>query len=224
MSTSTHNHGGAQKLLGTLVVALVLAGCGSSASTQSQSSSQPASTQASASDPASGTSSDRTTATAAKKSTAKGPAVPNVEIELTSPVKLEPLSARYTCDGANVPMPLSWTKVPAHMAEIDIFIAGLKDTKAGKLAVVWGVTGLKPSLRKFSGHLPAGAIVGRNSLGTNGYSICPPKGSEEEYIAFVDALKQPEPMKPGFDASALLEHLLHTEVSEGRTSIFYKRP
>jgi phosphatidylethanolamine-binding protein (PEBP) family uncharacterized protein len=232
MATSAHTPRGPHTLIGALVVALAVAGCGSSASTQSQSAAQPGATQAAATSSTAGSSSGGKSASSSSSSNntnsttssapGKGEPVPNIDMQVKSSTRLEPIAARYTCDGANSPLPLTWAKVPAHTAEIDLFVAGLNGN-GSKLDVAWGVTGLKPSLRSFTGKLPAGAIVGRNSLGTLGYSVCPPKGSEEEYIAIVDALKKAEPMKPGFSAASLLEHLLHTEVSEGRVSFTYKR-
>ncbi|HEX3518335.1 MAG TPA: hypothetical protein VHT29_04795 [Solirubrobacteraceae bacterium] len=230
MSTSAHTHRGPHRLFGALVLALALAGCGSSASTQSQSSSHPGATQAAATSAQAGSSTSANGSKTASSSSSSassstptaGEPVPQIDMVLKSSVALQPIASRYTCDGADTPLPLSWTKVPAHTAQIDLFVAAVNGAGA-KLFLDWGVAGLKPTLRKLSGHLPAGAIVGRNSFGTTGYSVCPPKGSEENYVVIVDALKKREPVKPGFNATSLLEHLLHTEVSEGRIAFFYKR-
>lgn len=154
-------------------LALMLAGCGGSSSTQSSSS-----TAASATPTltltltaASSTATETTTS-----STTTSEKVPNINIQLASSVKLDPISAHYTCDGANISPPISWDHVPSNTAEIDLFLFNLAPVN-GKLFASWAVAGLSPKLRGLSaGQLPAGAIVGRNSHGQAAYSLCPPKG------------------------------------------------
>lgn len=111
---------------------------------------------------------------------------------------------RYTCDGANTSLPVQWSKIPSGTAAVAMFLVNLRPVH-GKLFFGWAVTGLSPTSRGVAaGTVPAEAIVGRNSFGKIGYSICPPKGTvEEHFILRVVALPHPLPAKAGFDAEAL---------------------
>ena len=87
-----------------------------------------------------------------------------------------------------------------------MFVVALQPVNK-KLVFDWAVAGLNPTSGGFSaGTLPPGAVVGRNSFGKVGYSICPPKGSgEEHYVVRVVALPRSLAAKPGFDAEALYQ-------------------
>ena len=207
-------HTGLRPILGSaLIVALALAGCGGSGSQSQSSTTQAASATQTASPTTTTTSS---TSTSSEK-------VPNVNLPLASPVKLDPISARYTCDGANVSPPISWSQIPASTAEIDLFLFNLAPVH-GKLFADWAVAGLKPTLHQLSaGRLPPGAIVGRNSLGQTRYSLCPPKGPGLHYAFLLYALPKRIPVKPGFDAEKLREKALHTAESAGLLGLSYTR-
>jgi phosphatidylethanolamine-binding protein (PEBP) family uncharacterized protein len=113
-----------------------------------------------------------------------------------------PLPRRNTCDGANVWLPFAWSAVPSGTAELALFIVNFKPVNEA-VFVDWAVAGLNPTTEGVpAGTLPSGAIVGRNSFGQVGYSICPPKGTSETYIARLVALPHPLHPRPGFDAKA----------------------
>jgi phosphatidylethanolamine-binding protein (PEBP) family uncharacterized protein len=112
------------------------------------------------------------------------------------------LAKRNACDGANVWLPFAWRGVPSGTAELALFIVNLKPVDEA-VFVDWAVAGLSPTSTGISaGTLPAGAIVGRNGFGRVGYSICPPKGTSETYIARLVALSHPLHPRLGFDARA----------------------
>jgi phosphatidylethanolamine-binding protein (PEBP) family uncharacterized protein len=204
-----------------LVVALVLmlTGCGGSSSTTQSSSS---STTAASATPTSSTASTSTTATTSSSSTSSEK-VPTIDIQLASSVKLDPISAHYTCDGPNVSPPISWGHVPPNTAEIDLFLFNLAPVH-GKLFANWAVAGLSPKLRGLSaGQLPAGAIVGRNSRGQRAYSLCPAKGPVVRYAFLMYALPKKIPVSTGFDAEKLREKALHVAASAGLLGLSYKR-
>jgi len=200
-----------------LVAALLAAGCGSSGSSDSQTASTTAPTTSSTSTAT--TSSAPTTSTAAKREK-----VPDVDIAMESSVERKPLPAAYTCDGANKPLPVRWSNIPTNTVEIDLFVAQLLPGADEKLVMDWAVAGLKPTVRSISGaRLPAGAIVGRNSFGQLGYSVCPPKGKKVQYEVIVDPLQQRFHVKPGFNEEALLDKAVHTAESEGQLGFSYTR-
>lgn len=195
--------------------ATFLAGCGNSGS-GSSSRSASASTA-----PQESVSTSAVTSSAAQKPSEK---VPVANITVKSPVPSKPVPARYTCDGANAPLPLEWTKAPAGTAEVDVFIVSALPVK-GKFVVAWAIAGLPPATRRLSSsRLPSGAVVGRNSFGQARYSLCPPKGSEAHYAVLVYAIPHKIASKPGFDPEALIEGtLVHVAPSEGESYLSYKR-
>jgi phosphatidylethanolamine-binding protein (PEBP) family uncharacterized protein len=206
-------------LASALIVALALAGCGGSSSTQSSSSS---STTAASATPTSSTASATTTATTTSSTTTSEKA-PNLDIKMAGSIKLDPISAHYTCDGANVSPPISWSGVPSNTVEIDLFLFNLAPVH-GKLFADWAVAGLSPKLHGLSaGQLPPGAIVGRNSRGQTAYSLCPAKGPLVRYAFLMYALPKKIPVSSGFDTEALRERALHTAESAGLLGLSYKR-
>jgi hypothetical protein len=133
------------------------------------------------------------------------------------------LPKRYTCDGGNISLPFTWSEIPAKTVELDLFIFDVASVH-GKLVPVWAAAGLKPTLRGIpAGKLPPGAIVGRNSLGQNDYSICPPKGTTGHYVSLLVALPQAIPAQPGFDPEALVNKAATVAEFEGRLAFSYKR-
>jgi phosphatidylethanolamine-binding protein (PEBP) family uncharacterized protein len=116
---------------------------------------------------------------------------------------MPPLPKRNTCDGANEWLPFAWSGVPKGITELALFIVNFKPVNEA-VFVDWAVAGLSPTSKGIpASTLPAGAIAGRNSFGQIGYSICPPKGTSETYIARLVALSHPLHPRYGFDAKAL---------------------
>jgi phosphatidylethanolamine-binding protein (PEBP) family uncharacterized protein len=190
---------------------LLLASCGDSGSKQSATSTTRdtagAGTRAASVKPAAKQSSNRAPAPAAHE--------PDATIRLTSPVALVPIPKRYTCQGANMSLPLRWGAVPANTVELDVFVLRLEG-QAGRLYAAWGVAGLPPRLKGLSaGRLPGRAVVGSNSMGHARYSVCPAKGSSTQYFVLLFALAHKIPAAPGFSASGLAERLLHMPLAEG---------
>jgi Raf kinase inhibitor-like YbhB/YbcL family protein len=111
-----------------------------------------------------------------------------------------PIPSLYTCDGADKPLPLRWSTVPKGTREL---VLVMRDPDAPIPDFVhWAVAGIPPSARQ----IPAGAIEGRNSLGTIGYrGPCPPRGDRpHHYVLTLSALSAPSGLtKPGFSADAL---------------------
>jgi hypothetical protein len=214
-----------------LVVALALVGCGSSGSTSQSSATQAASatqttaastTASTAAPPTSTSTATGGTSTRAHRSTSPKKASV-LDILVRSSTKLDPISARYTCDGANLSLPVSWSKIPARTAEIDLFVVNAAPVN-DKLVADWAVAGLKPSLHKLSaGQLPPGAVVGRNSFGQSRYTLCPPKGSTVHYFIGLYALAHRIPVKPGFAADALQERANQASEHAGLLGFFYER-
>jgi phosphatidylethanolamine-binding protein (PEBP) family uncharacterized protein len=199
-----------------LVGALALTACGGAKST-SQRSATPATTAAQVA------STQTTTPSTAARSSTTSEKLPTLDITLESPVSLEPIAARYTCDGSNGSLPIAWSHIPAKTVELELFVFDALKTH-GKNFADWAVAGVKPGLHKLSsGQLPPGAIVGRNGFGQVRYSLCPPKGTTAHYIVLMYALPRRIHVAPGFQPEALRKKAVHVAASNGLLSFFYKR-
>ncbi len=112
------------------------------------------------------------------------------------------IPTKNTCDGADVPVSFEWKKVPHGTAQLALFILNLNPV-GEKIFVDWAVAHIAPSSHGLaSGSLPAGAVVGVNGFGKVAYSICPPHGRNETYIARLVALPRSLAVRPGFSGEA----------------------
>jgi phosphatidylethanolamine-binding protein (PEBP) family uncharacterized protein len=112
------------------------------------------------------------------------------------------IPAQYTCAGAGISPPLSWTKVPAKAAELVLF--AIDDNSSGKSGGIrWIVGGIDPSSTGVAaGKVPLGGIVGTNTAGNAAYSpICPAHGKSDRIEFVMYALKKMIPLSPGFQPS-----------------------
>ncbi len=112
------------------------------------------------------------------------------------------IPAQYTCAGAGISPPLSWTKVPAKAAELVLFI--IDDNSSSKSGGIrWVVGGIDPtSTGVAAGKVPTGGIVGTGTSGKAAYSpICPAKGKSDTIELVMYALKKTIPLSPGFQPS-----------------------
>jgi phosphatidylethanolamine-binding protein (PEBP) family uncharacterized protein len=214
-----------------LLMGLALAGCGGSSSSSSSNSKTAATTTGSSQTTATATTPTQTSTTTPSGATggqaAKSEHTPKVTIPVTSPVFSggSEIPVRYTCDGTDTSPPLKWGTVPPDAAELALFVLGNEGEPVGKPRIYWAVTGLQPTLTGVSaGRLPAGAIVGRNSLGQSRYTICPAKGKGVSHYA-VALLTLPRAVSaaPGFAAGPLFETLLHSAEYGGLGGFTYKR-
>jgi phosphatidylethanolamine-binding protein (PEBP) family uncharacterized protein len=157
---------------------------------------------------------EATVASIALESPALGP---------SSPGGVAELSAAYTCDGKDSWPELRWQGVPANTAELALFAMNLRPVE-GKLNFDWTVAGLDPSLTGIpAGRLPKGAVMGRNSLGKAGYTICPPEGSSETYIFALYALPERVTVQKGFDPIALRKEVGEMSGNGGVMAVGYQR-
>jgi phosphatidylethanolamine-binding protein (PEBP) family uncharacterized protein len=112
------------------------------------------------------------------------------------------IPAQYTCAGAGSSPPLSWQHVPAHAAELVLFV--IDDNSSGSTGGIrWIVGGISPSSTGVAaGQVPAGAVVGANTAGKAAYSpICPAHGKSDTIEFVMYALKKTIPLSPGFQPS-----------------------
>lgn len=89
----------------------------------------------------------------------------------------DPIPVRYTCDGASVNPPLSFSNVPAEAKSLALVVTD-PDVPLGTW-VHWVVWGIDPAVREVAEHsLPLGAVEGLGSGKKVGYAgPCPPSGT-----------------------------------------------
>lgn len=97
------------------------------------------------------------------------------------------IPGKYTCDGADISPPLTWSGVPEGATSLAL-IADDPDAP-GKTWVHWVLFNLPPETNSLSEHLPTdatlenGAIQGITDFGRPGYGgPCPPGGTHRYYF------------------------------------------
>lgn len=132
------------------------------------------------------------------------------------------IPAQYTCAGAGISPPLSWTKVPAKAAELVLFV--IDDNSSGKSGGIrWIVGGIDPSSTGVAtGKVPPGGILGTNTAGKVGYSpICPAHGKSDTVEFIMYALKKTIPLSPGFQPSKAESEYGSGKLLMGSTAVNY---
>jgi phosphatidylethanolamine-binding protein (PEBP) family uncharacterized protein len=133
-----------------------------------------------------------------------------------------PLPTTYTCDGRDSWPPLAWRGVPAGSAELVLFAMNVQPVE-GKIFFDWAVAELDPGLEGIEAdRLPPGAVVGENSFGKTGYSICPENGGETYVLALYAIPRRLSPGK-GFDPRSLREEVLQSSGDVGLFAVTYLR-
>jgi phosphatidylethanolamine-binding protein (PEBP) family uncharacterized protein len=120
---------------------------------------------------------------------------------ITSPVIEDngSIPAEYTCDGANLSLPLQWERVPAHAAALVLFV--IDDSSSGPASGIrWVVGDIDPASKGVAaGATPEGGIVGSDTQGKPGYGgICPEPGKTSTIELVLYALRKKIPLSPGF--------------------------
>ncbi len=133
------------------------------------------------------------------------------------------LPAAYTCEGRDSWPALRWRGVPEGTAELVLFAMNLAPVE-GKLFFGWALAGIDPALEAIeAGALPRGAVIGQNSFGRRGYSICPPAGQGETYFFALYALPERLSAGPGFDPRELRKEVQELSRNVGLLPVTYTR-
>lgn len=141
--------------------------------------------------------------------------VPTADIKVAIP---DGLTTANTCNGRNVAPAISWQNVPAGTVELAIFAMSVQPVD-GKLYFDWALAGVDPTLQGLKpGEVPKGAVLGRNSAGRNGYSLCPAGSGSETYVFSVYALPSSLSPKPGFDPLTLRKQATRASEEVGLTA------
>ncbi len=135
------------------------------------------------------------------------------------------IPVKYSCDGDNVPFPLSWSGEPGGTQSF-VLIFDDPDAPGGSPFVHWVMYDIPADNTGFEsvskdGRLPNGAAQGKNSRGDIGYAgPCPPGGQTHTYVARVYALDVTLGLEPGASRGevdrALEGHVLASGELKGR--------
>jgi Raf kinase inhibitor-like YbhB/YbcL family protein len=126
------------------------------------------------------------------------------EAVLTGPfAQDEPIDPKYTCTDDNNSPPLAWSQAPEGTVEIAV---SLTDTDAPGF-IHWVMAGIDPGVTSLDeAEVPEGAIVGKSSVGGDGYyGPCPPVGGgTHHYVFTVHFLMQQTELTTGAEGADLL--------------------
>jgi len=137
------------------------------------------------------------------------------------------IPSKYTCDGAGVSPPLSWTAVPDEAKSLALIC---EDPDAPKgVFTHWVVFNIPPDTKGLSESIPpartlkSGARQGRNSVQKIGYvRLCPPSGTHRYYFRLY-ALDIELNLEPGISREELLDAMQGHIVAEGQLIGVYAR-
>ena len=134
------------------------------------------------------------------------------------------IPARYTCSGADVSPPVSWSGAPgeaksAALTVIDPDAPGRPFTHWVLFNIPAGTTDLPEG-----GPLPSGSVEGRNDFGSTGYrGPCPPPGSRHHYHLKVYALDTMLSLRSGATESAFEDAIKGHVLASGELVGTFKR-
>ncbi|HMA04575.1 MAG TPA: YbhB/YbcL family Raf kinase inhibitor-like protein [Methanomicrobiales archaeon] len=134
----------------------------------------------------------------------------------------------YTCDGANVSPPLSWSAPPQGTESIAILVTD-PDAPGGTF-VHWVAWNIPPGTREIpSGSagkpvLPTGSVQGTSDFGRQGYGgPCPPGGKPHHYHFVVYALDSALTLPGKRDGRTLESSVRGHILAQGETIGIYRR-
>jgi len=135
--------------------------------------------------------------------------------------------SKYTCDGAGVSPPLSWTGVPDEARSLALIC---EDPDAPKgVFTHWVVFNIPPDVTRLPENIPpartlkSGARQGKNSVQKMGYiRLCPPSGTHRYYFRLY-ALDVELDLAPGISKEELLDVMEGHVLAESQLMGAYTR-
>lgn len=127
----------------------------------------------------------------------------------------DPIPRRFTCEGADVSPPLTWTAAPEGTTSFAVLMDDL-DAPGGSFThwTGWDIPGSASAL----GEGEAAPSQGTTDFGTTGYGgPCPPPGEEHRYVLTLFALDDDLGLVEGADRAEFLDALADRQI--GRTTL-----
>jgi len=138
------------------------------------------------------------------------------------------IPAEYTCSGADISPPLSWSEVPEATQSIAI-ICHDPDAPVGDWSH-WVIWNLSPQLSELpqrvppKADVPGGAVQGINDFGRHGYGgPCPPPGKPHRYFFKVFALDSKLELDSSSEKEALLKAMKGHILAQGELMGTFQR-
>jgi Raf kinase inhibitor-like YbhB/YbcL family protein len=137
----------------------------------------------------------------------------------------ERIPVKYTCDGADVSPPLSWSAGPAATRSYALIVDD-PDAPGGAFTH-WVVYNIPDSVTRLEEHVVSrgdGTLQGMNSFGNMGYGgPCPPPGKPHHYRFHVYALDLKPDLKQGASKGDVLSAIKGHILAEGELVGTYSR-
>jgi Raf kinase inhibitor-like YbhB/YbcL family protein len=134
------------------------------------------------------------------------------------------IPSRFTCSGADVSPPLSWSGVPGSAQSVAVTV--IDPDAPGKPFVHWLIFNMPSTttdLPEGAGP-PAGSVQGRNDFGSTGYrGPCPPPGSPHHYHFKVYALDGKVSLPSGASESSFEDSIKGHVLASGEVVGTFKR-
>jgi Raf kinase inhibitor-like YbhB/YbcL family protein len=126
------------------------------------------------------------------------------------------IPVKYTCEGDDVPPPLTWAKVPSSAKALALL---MDDPDAGRYTH-WVVFNMSPQATGVDG-----GEEGENSFGDVGYGgPCPPEGDDpHRYVFAVYALRNRLELKQGAKPDDVRDAITEQAIARGRLIGTFKR-
>lgn len=134
------------------------------------------------------------------------------------------IPARYTCSGADVSPPLTWSGAPAGTKSIALTV--IDPDAPGRPFTHWIVFNMPASTAELpeGGPLPATSLEGRNDFGSTGYrGPCPPPGSSHHYHVKVYALDTTLSLRSGATEAGFEDAIKGHALASGELVGTFKR-
>lgn len=143
----------------------------------------------------------------------------SVAVESAGRLSNGAIISKYTCKGANTSLPITWAGVHGSAKEVTVvvrtIVGGLLNPGSYS-QVDWALANISPSVNHIAaGETPPGAVVGRNRLGKESYSLCPPAGKLALVTIAVDAFPKKLNLANGFEPSELAKAFAQPGVQWG---------
>jgi len=134
------------------------------------------------------------------------------------------IPARYTCSGADVSPPLSWSGAPDGTKSLALTV--IDPDAPGKPFVHWVVFNVPATATDLGegARPPEGSTEGRNDFGSNGYrGPCPPPGSPHHYHFKLYALDTELTLRSGASESSFQDAIKGHVLASGELVGTFKR-